>query len=76
MSQVSDGADDRRADVGEQVAALCAKLGFPDKSVVAEIRVSPTEATVLYYPLDENGDKHVEADGYPAARWRRIRVMT
>ena len=66
----------RPPDIGPELQAICNKLGFPDKGLVAEIRIDPTEAMVLYYRLNEDGRKYTEEDGHASTRWRRFKVST
>lgn len=63
-------------DIGPELAAICAKLGFPDRSVVSEVRIGVGDATVLYFRLNDSGHKFVEIDGEAATRWRSFRVTT
>ena len=65
-----------RVDISRQIAELCAKLGFPDKKVVAEITIRPAEVTVRYFRLNEHGHKFVESDGNAATAWRTFLVRT
>lgn len=65
-----------RPDIGDEIQSICNKLGIPDRKVVAEITLTPTEARVLYFKLDQNGHKYVLEDGDPATRWIRRKVLT